>query len=153
MEEKPQASVSKMIIVPLISRLLNAKNENELGQAGMQLQNFVLQGEPREAIYIFAYESWGAVESILRVGETKFNIKDFSQLPREIQTPISALGFIWGQAFRKFPYDMSRAFVEVFDKSDSVARKRLTWFSLPISKFLGRDVMEIAKEQLTSKRG
>jgi len=151
-EERPQANVSKMIIVPLITQFLNAKNENELGQVGIQLQNFVLQGEPREVIYVFAYESWASVESILRVAETKFNIKDFPQLPREMQASISALGYIWGQAFRKFPSDMSRAFVEIFEKSDSVARKRLTWFSLPISKYLGRDVMDIAKEQLTPKR-
>lgn len=152
MSEKPQVNVSRSIVVPLVSRLLNAENENELAQAGMKLQNFVLQGEPREAIYVFAYESWTGVESFLRVGETRFKIKEFDEFPPEMQSAIAALGFIWGKAFQKFPYEMSRAFVEIFEKSDSAARMRLTWFSLPISKYLGRDVMSIAKEQLASKK-
>jgi len=152
MEEKPQVAVSRMIIRPLLTRLLNATSEDEAMRIGLQLQNFVLQGEPREAIYVFAYESWDAVESILRVGETQFNIKSFNQLPHEMQTTVVAVSTIWEALFRKFPREMSYAFVEIFDKSDSATRRRFTWFSLPISRRLGRDMMDIAAEQLTSKR-
>lgn len=140
--------ISRTIIRGTLTALMSATNEDEAAQFGVSLQNYVLQGNSQEAVYVFAYESWGVVESILRVG----NVNDYSQIPAQAQFVISAISTIWGMSFRKFPYEMSRAFVDIFEKSDSITRKRLTWFSIPISKFLKRDVMDIAKEQLSSKR-
>jgi hypothetical protein len=141
-----------MIMRPMLKQLFEATDKDEAIKIGAGLHNYLLRGEPPEAIYVFAYESWDVIESIVRVGQTEFNIEDFGELPREMQTGFRTVGTIWGELFRKFPYDMSVAFVEIFDKSDSVTRKRLTGFALAVSKYLGRDVMDIAEEQLGSKR-
>ena len=147
-----EVEASRRVIIPLLTRLLNTTSDAEVRSAGLQLRTFVLKGQPKEAIYVFAHESWSMVESVLRVSQSQFNIQEFSQLPHQIQMTISAVGVIWGELFRKFPRDMSLIFVDVFDKSDSTTRSRFVWFSLPISKYLGRDVMDLAREQLTSKR-
>lgn len=152
MAENPQVTACRKVLIPMLTRLLNAPSEGEAMAVGVQLRNYVLEGEPKEAIYVFAHESWAMVESVLRVGESEFNIQEFSQLPHQTQVMISAVGATWGELFQKFPHDMSLIFVNVFDKSDQVTRKRLAWFSLPISKYLGRDVMELAREQLAPEQ-
>ena len=137
--DKAKLDAGEFYIKAILEKLIKIKDEDELMEAGKQLENFLLLAGD-EMVYLFAIHSWALVESFIRIDGGSMRLIS------------SVFAVNWTTLFRHSPYPMSVACVEILENSDFEEKTHFAWFTKPVSDFLRRNIIDIAKEQLSKKR-